>query len=1237
MIKIAFAVAGFFSASCLFSQAQYTVHQFKKIQASNQFWAEGAHYGDFNHDGKMDVVCGPHWYAGPDFKTRYDYAPATRTSSRKKADGTEEKFPGYSGALSDKNEYSENFFAFGRDINKDGWDDILILGFPGADSSWFENPKGASGHWKRHLALDVTDNESPVLADLTGDGQPEIVCSSKGYYGYATPDGSDPTKPWTFHRISPNNNYHKFTHGLGLGDVNGDGRMDLLEKDGWWEQPGSLNGDPVWKQHKVTFGTGGAQMFAYDVDGDGLNDVITSLAAHGYGLAWFEQVRNGGEIRFKEHTFMNKEPKENKYGVAFSQLHAIDLIDMDGDGLKDIVTGKRFWAHGPTGDAEPNAPAVLYWFKLARGPDKSVDFIPYLIDNDSGVGTQVVAADVNGDGLPDIVVGNKKGTFVHLHSAVKANREEWEKAQPKPLKVAAAVPPKPGRAGIQPLDAAGRRLDLGFEDGTLKNWTAQGKAFEQQPIQGDRVAKRRNDMKSDHDGNYWIGTYEIHEDGAEGTLTSVPFKVSQPFGSFLIGGGPYANTRVELVQADSGKPFFKISGFDGAAFRKSNDATESLRPVVVDLKEQMGKEIFIRVVDNQGGHWGHINYDDFRFHEAQPQFANALDVKQLALESLPEPKVPPLDDVKFTSLSPQDAVKEMSLPAGFTAQLVAGEPDVQQPIAFALDDRGRLWVAEAYNYPSKAPAGQGKDRILIFEDTDGDGLFNKRTVFAERLNLVSGLEIGFGGVWVGAAPELLFIPDQNGDDKPDGEPEVVLDGWAYQDTHETLNTFTWGPDGWLYGCHGVFTHSNVGKPGTASQERTRINAGVWRYHPTKRAFEVFAEGSSNPWGIDFDAYGQCFIEACVIPHLFHVIQGARYQRQAGNHFNPYVYDDIKTIADHVHYAGEKGPHAGNNRSGAAGGGHAHAGLLIYQGASWPQDYLGKIFMNNIHGYRINMDIPVRSGSGFVGKHGADLINFNDKSSQVINLLADQNGSVYMIDWYDQNQCHHGRADGHDRSNGRIFKIVYKNQPWTPVDLKKESDAALVQMQLHVNEWHVRHARRILQERGPNPTVHAALMKIATSDQPDSKRLRALWALHATGGLTEEAGLGFLKDQGEYMRAWTIQLLLENPAAGEPVLQNMTRLAQEDPSPVVRLYLASALQRIPVPQRGPILNGLLAHAEDAQDHNLPLMYWYAAEPVAGANAAQAAALLGKSKIPRLREFIAKRMASSPQKTAAVTQP
>ena len=409
------------------------LHSFSKKQLSTQFWSEGANFGDFNHDGKMDVVSGPSWWEGPDFSKRHLYAPANESFKLKHADGTEETIPGFEGALGKNNAYSKNFFAYTGDVNGDGWDDIIILGFPGEESWWFENPKGAETYWQRHVALDVTDNESPTCTDITGDGKPEIVCSSKGAYGYASPDPADPTKPWKWHPISPDNHYHKFTHGMGVGDVNGDGKMDLLEKDGWWEQPASLSGDPLWTFHKFQFTpVGGSQMYAYDVNGDGLNDVITGISAHGYGLAWYEQYREAGEIKFKEHMILNEKASENRYGVHFSQLHAVDLVDMDGDGLKDIVTGKRFWAHGPAGDPEPNGTKYVYWFKLVRGADKSVDWVPHLVDDEAGVGTEVIAKDYNKDGYPDIVVGNKRGTFVFTHEVKQVSPQEWLAAQPKP-------------------------------------------------------------------------------------------------------------------------------------------------------------------------------------------------------------------------------------------------------------------------------------------------------------------------------------------------------------------------------------------------------------------------------------------------------------------------------------------------------------------------------------------------------------------------------------------------------------------------------------------------------------------------------------------------------------------------------------------------------------------------------------------------------------------------------------
>jgi putative membrane-bound dehydrogenase-like protein len=763
---------------------------------------------------------------------------------------------------------------------------------------------------------------------------------------------------------------------------------------------------------------------------------------------------------------------------------------------------------------------------------------------------------------------------------------------------------KPARNDSVPQDRQGRPLNLGFETGNLTDWTAQGDAFRRQPIEGDTVSRRRGDMQSRHQGRFWVGSFETGGDEPQGTLTSVPFRVSQPFASFLIAGGSRPTTCVELVRNDTGQVIFRASG----------DDREDLERVVTDLSGHLGKDIVIKLVDADSGGWGHINFDDFRFHETKP------DVPPRRRPSAP-------DTYAHAGLAPQEAARAMTVPPGFKVTLFAGEPDVVQPIAMAIDDRGRIWIAEAYSYPRRVPQAQARDRILIFEDSDGDGRFDSRKVFADHLNLVSGLEVGFGGVWVGAAPEFYFIPDRNGDDRPDGPPQVLLDGWGQHDTHETLNSFAWGPDGWLYGCHGVFTHSRIGKPGTKAADRIPLNAGIWRYHPVRHEFEVFAFGTSNPWGIDFDARGQLIITACVIPHLFHMIQGGRYERQAGQHFNPYTYDDIKTIADHRHYLGAN-PHGGNGRSDSAGGGHAHSGAMIYLGGGWPPEYNGSLFMNNIHGARLNRDLLVESGSGYIGSHAPDFLLANDLWSQIISLKTGPDGSLFMIDWYDKNQCHHNDVNGHDRTNGRIFKVSFGDPRNPAVNLAGETSAALVSLQTSPNEWHARHARRILQERGPNAEAAQLLALLRQKTRGNTAiALRALLSQHAVGGLRDPVAIGqALADPDPIIRAWTIQLATEQGPPPGPILAKFTELARTDPSPMVRLYLASALQRLPLEKRWDTLTALVGHAEDASDHNLPLMYWYAAEPLAAADAPRAAALAMSSSIPRLQEFMARRVAA-----------
>ena len=996
--------------------AEHRLDSFQEIQLTDVYYSEGVSFGDINGDGTSDAVYGPYWFAGPDFQKKHEIYPA-KPQPRKA--------------------YADNFFSWVHDFNDDGYGDVLVVGFPGTTAYVYENPgkAGLDRLWKKHEVFDQVSNESPQLINIVGDKRPELVCTRDGYFGYATIDWKQPFKKWTFHAISGQVTAKRFGHGLGVGDIDGDGKQDLLSKDGWFAQPSALKRGAQWKFHEAKFtGPGGAEMYAYDVDGDGDNDVITSLEAHAYGLAWFEQIKKAGRITFQRHLIMGKTPDENRYGLVFTELHTVNLADINGDGLKDIVTGKTYWSHH-TGSPMWDAGAVVYWFELVRKPNGGVDWIPRQVAAETGVGRQVVVGDINNDKLPDIIVGGMKGAHVLLHEQKTVDDAAWKAAQPQSR-------------------------------------------------------------------------------------------------------------------------------------------------------------------------------------------------KQLA-----------------SGLSPQEAAEHMTVPEGFQVTLTAGEPQVHQPVAFSIDSRGRLWVAEAHTYPVRAPEGQGKDKIIILEDTDGNGSFDSRKVFIDGLNLVSGMEVGFGGVWVGAAPYLMFIPDRDGDDKPDSKPEILLDGFGYRDTHETLNAFIWGPDGWLYGCHGVFTYSNVGRPGTPDKDRIPLNAGVWRYHPTRHEFEVFAWGTSNPWGLDFNDRGQSFITACVIPHLWHMIQGGRYHRQGGQHFNPHIYDDIKTIAKHRHYVGNIRDHAwwGQEPDAppdtlAAGGGHAHCGAMIYLGDNWPQRYRNQIFMHNIHGNRMNNDVLARKGSGYVGDRAPDLMLANDRWFRGINMKYGPDGSVYLIDWYDRNACHRTNPEIWDRTNGRIYNISYGEADWDGKDPSKKSDAELVALHLHENEWYVRNARRILQERAAGGwfggKVHKALHRLVRDQKDVAKKLRAIWTLHVTGGLTADDLNSLMQHEDEYVRGWAIQLELEDRAASPAVLRRMAEMARSDSSQVVRLYLASALQRLPLEQRWEIAAALIEHAEDIDDHNLPLLSWYGIEPLVPGDTSRAMALATASKIPLVKRFIIRRAAADNNTLEAV---
>ena len=548
----------------------------------------------------------------------------------------------------------------------------------------------------------------------------------------------------------------------------------------------------------------------------------------------------------------------------------------------------------------------------------------------------------------------------------------------------------------------------------------------------------------------------------------------------------------------------------------------------------------------------------------------------------------------------KDAVKAMTLPDGFKATLFAGEPDVVQPIAMAFDDRGRLWVVECLSYPNWRKDGKGNDRVIIFEDTENKGTFDKRTVFLDNGSNLSGITLGFGGVWLCSSPNLLFIPIKDGEDKPAGPPQVVLDGWNMIDTkHNIFNSLTWGPDGWLYGCNGIQAKAWVGAPGTPKEKRTYIDCGVWRYHPTRKVFEAFAHGTTNPFGLDFDDYGELFITNCVIDHLFHFVQGGHYQRMYGQDANPNVFGLMGSCVKHRHWASgdwtsSRGTGAGGNPAHSdAGGGHAHSGCLVYLGDNFPPEYRNSVFMCNIHGNRLNRDRLTRTPSGYLGVREKDFLFANDSWFRGIALATGPDGSLFVTDWSDTGECHN--YDRVDASNGRIYKVSYGTPKAWKGDISKMSDAELVQLQLHPNDWFVRKARRVLQERAAGGKLDACIpgpiWSIMRNDKDGRKRLRGLWAREVINELSVDDLVWLLEDNEEAIRAWAYRLAASDEKRIDELSGLMGRFISKERSPYVLEAAASALQKMNFENAAKFGPSLLANKFIKDDRELSLLLWY----------------------------------------------
>ncbi len=608
------------------------------------------------------------------------------------------------------------------------------------------------------------------------------------------------------------------------------------------------------------------------------------------------------------------------------------------------------------------------------------------------------------------------------------------------------------------------------------------------------------------------------------------------------------------------------------------------------------------------------------------------------------PGVSNSQDPNDVSLTPQESLQAIEVPDGFQVTLFAGEPDLRRPIAFDFDDRGRLWVVENYSHPA-ASEELNPDRILIFEDTDNDGQYDKRKVFWSGGRYLSAIAYGHGGVWIGNSPELSFIPDRDRDDVPDSEPVVILDGFL-ESSNNVLNNFHWGPDGWLYGAIGLRGMSRVGRPGTPERDRVSIPRGLWRVHPTTHKFEVYAIGMVNPWGADFNEVGDLFTTNTVISHLWHVVPGMFLQRRGSEQDYRYAYGRIQSINDHLHWGGGRWTDSRQTADGevkqqhsVTGGGHAHCGGMVYLGDNWPETFRGKFYTCNLHGKRVNCDNLIPSRSTYVATHGKDVLMADDPWFRGLSIKYGPDGGVFVSDWHDFGECHD--SDGSHRTSGRIYKVVFGTAPdLAPFDLAAMKHEDLLDLHSHPNEWYRRHARRLLLERSNGTDASTVTsVKVAlrqrwgspvdrrSSESDDSIVLSRLWTWNVTGNLSNSDLAELRTARNQHVRRWSVRMMVDREDVNDETIAQLAEMAT-DPSAKVRLAVAAALQRIPPEARWGIAERLLSNGIDAEDPFIPLMIWYGIEPAVTSNVHVALRVASLSQIPLVRRYIARRLLDVP---------
>jgi putative membrane-bound dehydrogenase-like protein len=542
------------------------------------------------------------------------------------------------------------------------------------------------------------------------------------------------------------------------------------------------------------------------------------------------------------------------------------------------------------------------------------------------------------------------------------------------------------------------------------------------------------------------------------------------------------------------------------------------------------------------------------------------------------------DAVPGPALSPAEAIKKMKVPPGFTVEVVASEPDLVNPVAMTFDERGRVWVTESLEYPRASP-GKGRDRIKVI-DIGPDGKASRVSVFAEGLNIPSGIAVGHGGVWVANAPDILFYKI-GPDGKAAGRPEVVVSGFGRSDTHELPNSLVWGPDGWLYGLNGVFNYSHVRHRG----KDFRFTCALFRIHPRTRDFQLFCEGTSNPWGVAFDPEGSAFVSACVIDHLWHLTETGYYIRQGGP-YPPFTWK-LPSIVRHRHQKA------------------AYCGLHYFDSDAYPAAYRDRLYMGNIHGGCVNVDVLRRDGATYAATPAPDFLTANDPWFMPVAQKTGPDGSLYVLDWYDRYHCYQdAQRDprGIDRLRGRLYRVRYKDTPRAgPFDLAKEPDEKLVERLASPNVYFRDLSQRLLSERA-SPGLRGKLQKIVLDGKaPRKARLHALWALVGGGPLEPGFHRTLLAHADPGFRAWGVRAAGNAGKVDAAVRAKVVALAH-DPAPDVLLQVAIAARKLGGVAAVPVLVEVLAQCGD--DRLIPAIVWQNLQPLLEGGADELLAVVRK---------------------------